>query len=359
MNPRNLTLTAALALLPALAGPAAALTYTLSGDNVSVWSPAGAVRVVAATGNQVEVEVTLGGPDASELQVSTDAIGGHSALRVLYPGNTITYPAMGRGSSSRTSIRSDGTWGGPRNEWSGSRRITVKGSEGGTEAWADLVVKVPKGRKVSVYNIAGKGAIQGVDGKLSFDSGSGSASASNCKGQLSIDVGSGRVTVDQFTGELNVDTGSGSIDVNGIRGPSARLDTGSGRISGSNLVVDDLLVDTGSGSVDLSGLDTKHGRVDTGSGGVEVGLLTSAPDLTIDTGSGSVRISVPQNFSARLHIETGSGGIRSELPVTIDDKEHGLLRGTIGSGSGRLKVDTGSGGVSLLASAATSRSKSQ
>jgi len=62
-----------------------------------------------------------------------------------------------------------------------------------------------------------------------------------------------------------------------------------------------------------------------------------------------VRVSLPTTLSARLHIETGSGGIRSELPLTIDEKDTGILRGTAGSGAGRLHVETGSGGVSLLA----------
>ena len=359
MNPRNRSLIAALALLPALALPAAAATYTLAGDDVHIFSPAGAVRIEATSGSSVIVEVTLGGPDASELKISDEKIDGRPTLRVLYPDNTITYPAMGHGSSTRTSIRSNGTWAGSRSDWGPSHRITVKGSDGGTEAWADLVVKVPKGRQVSVYNIAGKGAIQGVDGRVSFDSGSGSASASNCRGQLSIDVGSGGVSVEGFSGDLSVDTGSGNIKVHDLRGPSAHLDTGSGDVTGTGLVVDNLNVDTGSGSVELTGLDTKQGRVDTGSGGVEVGLLSRSPDLMIDTGSGSVRVTVPKDFSARLHVETGSGGIRSELPLTVDEKDYGTLRGTIGSGTGRLKVDTGSGGVSVLASATMSKSKSQ
>jgi len=74
-----------------------------------------------------------------------------------------------------------------------------------------------------------------------------------------------------------------------------------------------------------------------------------------------VRVSLPTSLSARLHIETGSGGIRSELPMTIDEKDTGILRGTVGAGAGRLHVDTGSGGVSLLASnmASSSRTKTK
>jgi hypothetical protein len=47
--------------------------------------------------------------------------------------------------------------------------------------------------------------------------------------------------------------------------------------------------------------------------------------------------------------------------MTIDEKDTGILRGTVGAGTGRLHVDTGSGGVSLLASnvASSSRTKTK
>ena len=321
MTLRHAMALGALALLPALAAPAlAARTYTLLGDDVAIWDPAGEVRFEATTGNAVEVVVSLMGPDAGELTVNDQVLRGQPTLRVLYPGRNIVYPPMGRWSNSNTSIRDDGTWGDHMGSWSG-HRLTVKGSGSGTEAWADIVVKVPKGRRVSVYSIAGSSELHGVDGRVSFDGGSGGALAENCRGTLSLDLGSGGVEVNGFRGALNVDTGSGSVE--------------------------------------LSRVDAKRAKVDTGSGGVEVGLLTSTPDLDIDTGSGSVRVSLPTNLSARLHIETGSGGIRSELPMTIEEKDSGILRGTVGAGVGRLHVDTGSGGVSLLASNLSSASPSK
>ena len=349
----------ALALLPALASPAlAARTYTLVGDDVAIWDPAGEVRFEATTGKDVEVVVSLMGPDASELVVNDQVLRGRPTLRVLYPGRTIIYPEMGRWSNSNTTIRDDGTWGDRISGWNG-HRLTVKGSGSGTEAWADIVVRVPKGRRVSVFSIAGSTELHGVDGRVAFDGGSGGALAENCRGTLSLDLGSGGVEVNGFRGDLNVDTGSGSVRVTDVDGPSVRLDTGSGGVTVDGVVADDLLVDTGSGSVELSRVDAKRAKVDTGSGGVYVGLLTNTPDLDIDTGSGSVRVSLPSNLSARLHIETGSGGIRSELPMTIEEKDRGILRGTMGTGAGRLHVDTGSGGVSLLATNASSTSRTK
>ena len=350
MNLRHTLVLGALALLPALPAHAATRTFTLNGDDAQVWNPAGEVRIEAASGGNIQVEVSLQGPDAGQITLNDQSLGGLPTLRVLYPGHTIIYPPMGHWSNSNTTIHDDGTWGhGKALDWTG-HRLTVKGSGSGIEGWADIVVRVPKGRKVSVFSIAGSSEIRNVDGHVSFDGGSGGADAENCRGWLSLDLGSGGVQVNGFDGDLSVDTGSGSVKVNDVNGPSIKLDTGSGGVTGDAISTDDLYVDTGSGSVSLTRVDAKRARVDTGSGGVEMSLLTRSPDLDIDTGSGSVRVSLPTDLSARLHIETGSGGIRSELPMTIDEKDTGILRGTVGAGAGRLHVDTGSGGVSLLAS---------
>jgi hypothetical protein len=357
---RHIATLAALALLPALAAPAGAATkYSLTGDDVAIWNPAGEVHIEAATGAATEVEVDAQGRDAAQLKINDQPLNGQPSLRVLYPTDHIVYPKMGMWSNTNTSIRSDGTWGTGDNH-SGvmfGHRLTIHGSGSGTEAWTDIVVRVPKGRKVSVYSLAGAGQIQNVDGKLLFDGGSGGVEATKCRGWLSLDLGSGSVQVTGFEGELNVDTGSGGVHVSDVHGARVHLDTGSGSVTADRVSADDLLVDTGSGSVSMSQVDTKRGKVDTGSGGVELELVSQTSDLDIDTGSGSVRVRVPNNFSARLHIETGSGGIRSELPVTIEEKDTGLLRGTVGSGTGRLHVDTGSGGVSLLASAVAKTGK--
>lgn len=366
MNLRHIVLLAALALLP-VAATVDARTYALSGDDVAIWNPAGAIRMEAASGSSVEIEVTLAGRDAGKLSVNDQALSGRPTLRVLYPDHRIVYPAMGRWSNSSTSIKSDGTWGkSPGSSSMGQlfgQRITVKGSGSGTEAWADLVVRIPRGHKVSVYSLVGAGQIENVDGQLLFDGGSGGVQVSKSRGELTIDIGSGAVQVAGFEGKLDIDTGSGSVRASGVQGPSVRIDTGSGGVAGDHITTDDLLVDTGSGSVELALVDAKRAKIDTGSGSVELAMLTRSPDLDIDTGSGSVRVSVPADFSARLHLETGSGGISSELPVTVEEKDHGMLRGSVGGGTGRLHVDTGSGRVSLLSAiaspGATTRTKSR
>lgn len=354
MFSRSMAALGALLLTASLAGPAAARVYSLSGSaEASIWNPAGAVRVEPASGANVEVDVNALGRDAGLLRITDEALNGKPTLRVLYPTRRIVYPAMGRGSSSNSAIRRDGTWGGMNNEWLRSNRVTIKGSGSGTEAWTDLVVRVPRGGRVAVYTLAGSAEIRNIDGTLSFDGGAGGVTAEATKGTLKVDIGSGAVRVAGHDGVLDIDTGSGSVEANNVRGPSLHIDTGSGSVTGANIATDDLLVDTGSGSVSLSALDAKRGKVDTGSGGVTLALLSRSSDLDVDTGSGSVRVTLPQDFGARVHLETGSGGIRTDFPMTIDTKDDGVLKGSIGDGSGRLHVDTGSGGVSLLAANAS------
>src|SRR5436190_20452439 len=123
MTLRHALMLGALALMPALQSPAlAAQTYTLTGDDVAIWDPAGQVRFEAATGSAVEVVVSILGHDAGEVSVNDKALGGRPTLRVLYSGHTIIYPPMGRWSNSSTTIRDDGTCGDHANSWSGHRR---------------------------------------------------------------------------------------------------------------------------------------------------------------------------------------------------------------------------------------------
>ena len=261
----------------------------------------------AASGSNIEIEVTTQGRDADQLRIDNAPLDNLPTLRVLYPTNRIVYPPLGRWSNTTTSVHPNGTWGkglGGR----GSRRIEIKGG------------------------------------------GSGGVNVEKCSGELKIDIGSGAVKVAGFEGVLDIDTGSGSVDVSDVRGASVRLDTGSGGVAGQRITTSDLYVDTGSGSVSMSALDAKKGKIDTGSGGVTLALLNRTADLDIDTGSGSVRVTVPPDFGATVHLKTGSGDIRTEVPMKIDVKDDGVLRGSVGDGAGRLGVDTGSGGVWLLAS---------
>ncbi len=329
--------------------------FALAGDDVRIWNLAGRTVIESAPGEQVIVLVERGGADAAKLRIATDAVGGHPALRVLYGKDRVVYAdrTLRFGSTSSVHIRADGTWGGdgPRKDWwkGMGRRVTVSNKGFGMQAYADLHVQVPKGRRVSVYTVAGAATLTNVDGRILFDGGATDVTANGCAGALSVDIGSGSVSVNKFDGDLLVDTGSGSVSLTDVAGATLSVDTGSGDVKGSQLAAREILVDTGSGSVELAAVHASSLKVDTGSGSVGVSLLSSRCALEVDTGSGSVRIQVPPTFAAEVHIETGSGGIRTDLPMTVLETDRDLLRARIGSGGAKLHVDTGSGAVALMA----------
>lgn len=319
--------------------------FRVEGSDVAVYNLAGQVRILAGSGPDVTVLVSRRGDDAGQLRVETGDLGGRATLRVIYPDDRIVYPGMGRGSSTDMRVRSDGTFGhGGR----GGDRVRISGSGGGLEAWADMTIRVPRGRSLSVYLGAGESEAEGVEGNLRIDTGSGRVSASRIAGSLLVDTGSGSVEVLDVDGDVTVDTGSGSVRVSDVRGERLAVDTGSGSVSGRGFTVGSLNVDTGSGSVDLDEIASADVYVDTGSGSVELGLLRDVDELLVDTGSGGVTLVVPEDMGAEVEIETGSGGIDVDLPVQIRSMRRSYMRGTLGDGAGRIVIDTGSGGVRIV-----------
>ena len=347
-SPRDRALLGA-AFLLALAAPAAdplaaQERFGLRGDRVAVYNLAGEVRVVEGSGSEVVVEVARGGSDAEELSVRRGRSGDTETLQVVTPGSRVVYPRMGRFSNSSFSVRDDGTFG------RGGRRVTVSGRGRGTEAYADLVVRVPAGRSVAVHQGVGKVDVSNVDGDLRVNTSSASVSTAGTRGALTVDVGSGSVQVRSAEGDVDVDTGSGSVRLADVRGRRLRVDTGSGSVNGSGLSAGEVVVDVGSGGVQLAGVRADDLKVDTGSGSVQVALTAPARRVRIDTGSGGVRLAVPESFGAEVEIDTGSGGIHVDVPAQAAQVRRSHYRGRIGDGQGRVEIDTGSGSVRITRS---------
>ena len=143
------------ALFALAALPLAAQTpqrYTVSGDNVAIYNLAGAVHVEAGSAGDVVVEVTRGGSDGAKLDVQTGPIGTRQTLRVIYPGDDIIYPALGYHSSSTIDVRDDGTFDDNDHHFFGrGHRVRIRGDGSGVEAYADLRVLVPAGRRWGVH----------------------------------------------------------------------------------------------------------------------------------------------------------------------------------------------------------------
>lgn len=332
-----------------LASGQAAQRFTVAGDDVAVYNLAGQVRVEGGPAGDVVVEVTRGGPDASKLDIQTGPLGSRQTLRVIYPDDDIVYAAMGYHSSTTLDVRDDGTFNeGDRHLFGRGRRVRIRGDGSGTEAYADLRILVPAGRRIAVYLAVGRMTATNVNGDVTLDVSSSDVTASGIRGSLKVDAGSGDVRVTDAMGDLNLDTGSGNVVVSRAQGDDLLIDTGSGDVTLDHAEVRSLKIDTGSGNADATAVRAQELIIDTGSGDVTLELVAGGGSIDIDTGSGQVNVSLPADYGAALLLDTGSGEIDlGGIPVTVTKVQPDHVEGRIGDGRSRLHIDTGSGDVRL------------
>jgi lia operon protein LiaG len=343
-----IVLGAALAVIAPAAASQAGQRYTVAGDNVAIYNLAGVVRVEGGAAGDVVVEVTRGGADAAKLQIETGPLGTRQTLRVVYPDDDIVYPGMGRQSSTNLDVRDDGTFSQDSHVFGRGHRVRISGDGTGLEAYADLRILVPPGRRIAVYLAVGKITATNVNGDVKLDVSSADVTASGMRGSLAVDAGSGDVRVSDAAGDLNLDTGSGNVSATGVRGDDLLFDTGSGDVTLDHAEGRSLKIDTGSGNADATAVKADDLIIDTGSGDVTLELLAGGGKINIDTGSGGVNLTLPADYGADVVLDTGSGEIDlGGISVTVRKIAEDHLEGRIGNGTGRLHVETGSGDVRL------------
>ena len=322
---------------------------SLSADSLVLRNLIGEIEIVGHGGTNFEIEVRVQGSDASADRVKMEiSEGRHAEWTIVFPLNEskrYVYPRMKGGNTSFNT--NEGSW---LSNLFGSGRIKVSGSGSGLEIWADVTVKVPRGKSLVVEHGAGAIRASDVDADLDLDSHSGPVEVIGANGSVSIDTGSGRVTVENVHGNLNIDTGSGRVSIREVTGENVHVDTGSGRVELEGVDSSMLHVDTGSGGVRAEAIRTDSLTIDTGSGSVTVQLdRMGTGRFEIDTGSGGITLRLPADASAEMEAETGSGGIKLDLsgPHDIRYKEDDEARVTIGDGAARLVLDTGSGSIRI------------
>ncbi len=342
--------------LPRMAHAQQPERYAVSDAEVSIYNLVGRVRLEAGSESLV-VQVTRAGGDAARLRVVQGEVDGRMTLRVVYPEDRIRWRAgIGDDNSTELRVRDDGTFGEDddhdrrhtgRHDGEDGRRVRIS-SRDGLDASADLVIQVPRGRRVTLHLAVGSVTVSNVDADLAVDAHQAPVTATGIKGGLAIDVGSGAVQVSQAEGDLSVDTGSGSVDVSHHRGPSLTIDTGSGDITGSALESEELSLETGSGEIRVTGVTATRVSLQTGSGGVTAELRRDVSSLRAETGSGDIAIRAPASLGAEVEIETSSGEIETDFPLQVTRHGRDHMVGTIGDGKGTIAIETGSGEISLL-----------
>lgn len=344
-----LSLTALACFAVALPVHAQTERHRLSGDRVAIYNLAGKLRVEAGDGSDVTVDVTRGGADGDRLRVEQGTIRGRETLRVIYPSDRIVYPVLGRGDRTTISVSDDGTWGDDGSRGSDDRhRVEISGSGSGLEAYADIVVRVPRGQQVMVRQAVGATSVTGVDGDLSVGVASADVTVERTRGHLKLDTGSGTVSVTDAQGDVDLDTGSGGVTVRGVQGKTLRMDTGSGSIQGGDIDVATLKADVGSGGIRLERVRAPQVDMDAGSGSTDLELVSNVDQLNVEAGSGGVTIHLPASQSGDVDIETGSGGIETDFDVQVTRFERRHMVGRIGNGRGRIHIESGSASVRLL-----------
>ena len=325
---------------------------SVKGATVAVYNLVGRMRAIAGTGAAVGVEITRGGRDASRLRVETGTIGGRETLRIVYPSDRIVYPSLTR---SRTSmnVRPDGTFGDWTNdEWRsrsrGDDRVEIRGYGDGLEAFADLVVRIPKGQRIELFLGVGRLDVANVEGNIMVDVSAADVDVSGTTGTLSLDTGSGRVAVRDVTGDLYIDTGSGGLTVDRAKGTILNLDSGSGGVHSSDMEFREIRADVGSGGLRMYRVKASDVQAETGSGGIVLELLSDVQRLDVETGSGGATIRAPATLSAEVEAETGSGGFSTDFEITTRRMGRNHIQGRIGEGKGRIRIEAGSGSVRLL-----------
>ncbi len=329
-------------------------SFSFEANTLMVTNLVGGVEVLPAGGTAFEVEIRRFGADTGQpLSVHTHE-GSTAELAVEFPVDRVRryrYPDAGRFKTTLTlPLRHEGasSWLSMLFREFSSQSIEISDRRG-EELWADLTIRVPRGKTLDLVLGAGKIQALGVVADLSLDSHAGPIDVSGVEGSVRADTGSGRITGDGLVGNVNFDTGSGAVTLRNTHGATIRIDTGSGTVILADVDGEKVDVDTGSGTVQGERLGADDLVIDTGSGGVEVSLVrVGGGSFVIDTGSGSVTLELPRDASARIEADTGSGGVRSNLEgATVHEKRRDYVSLTLGNGAAEIKIDTGSGSISL------------
>jgi hypothetical protein len=332
--------------------------FRFEGRSLFLGNLIGEIHVEGHDGDAFEVEVTIGGRDADRLAPELIARqGSRASLEIAFPvaqERRFVYPPLGRGRTTIAGRRRDGDGGWLRELLDAVKgeRIEISGRGSGSEVWADVTVRVPRGRAFELEHGVGEVSASGVDGELSLDLMSGAVAAERVRGSLQISTGSGSVDLADIDGELSVDTGSGAVTVTRADSPRLAIDTGSGPVDLTDVRSRELLVDTGSGPVTARGVSADGATIDTGSGEVVVAFAEMGSGaFEIDTGSGSITLLVPSYASAQVQADTGSGGIQVDLrDYETLHRGRDELTFRLGGGDADVRLDTGSGSIRVAAS---------
>jgi len=207
----------------------------------------------------------------------------------------------------------------------------------------DLIV--PAETQLRSHTGSGNQDIDGIQGRIEIESGSGSVKISNIGDTVRAETGSGEITIDRVKGNVRTKAGSGSIHATDVAG-GFEGHTGSGHITLQQTASGSVRADTGSGGMELRGV---HGSLEAEAGS---GTITAEGDPTgawnVHTGSGNVHLRLASEAAFDLDAHTSSGSISVNQPITVQGSMgRRELRGKVHGGGVPVAVETGSGNIEI------------
>ncbi len=307
--------------------------------------PTGGSRVVAVATVHAESDALL--RSLRFEQVKGDH--GVPTLRVIYPiddHDTFRYPGSGEGGGFLSRMFGGGS--NTTTKYAG-RRVRVSGDRGVT-LYADVEVQVPARADATFRNVVGRITAERLEGKLSFDTGSGDIVLTDMMGSISADTGSGDIIADRIDGDFNGDTGSGEIHLTQFDGDTIRCDTGSGDIRIESARARSIEADTGSGDIRVERASAVDLSADTGSGDIFFeGDGADLDHVMADTGTGDITLVLGPDASFEARADIGSGEIEcryTDADAILRNKR--IVGFRRGGGRTRIQADTGSGDLILM-----------
>lgn len=329
---------------------------TFDADRLLVANVVGAVRVEAHSGSGFEVVVSVKGSDATRQAAAIERRdGAEASLDISFPDeHRFSYPELRRRTRVKFSFDPehvgddsfiDGVFRRAR-----ARSITVTGGSG-FEAWADLVIRVPRGGEIVVRNGVGHIEVENVSGAVDVSTHYGDALVASVTGDTRIDTGNGDVDARDIEGSAMIDTGNGDIDLLRAKGETVKVDSGNGHIVADEITCTRLEIDTGNGRIDASRLRTESARLDTGNGAIELDLDEIGEGrFVVDTGNGSIDLRLPPTASVDVEADTGHGSVRLDVDddvVEVLHRRRDNVRFRMGEGTARIRLDSGNGSIHI------------
>jgi DUF4097 and DUF4098 domain-containing protein YvlB len=243
-----------------------------------------------------------------------------------------------------------------------------------------------KGHNIRIGHFADSDAVRNVsisyeivvpaDTQLHSETGTGDQSIEGIQGPVEANSGSGKLHLWHIGKDVHARTGSGDIDMHDIHGPiqvrdgtgtiyvsDVRADTASAtrlaevmslsQRTGKRVPVDfplpvpmTIQITTGSGDVDVENLEGGL-QVISGSGNIRASGKPSS-DWDLDTGTGTVRVQFPEDVNLALVAHTSSGAIDYIDTVKVQgNKNPHELHGQIGTGGPNVDLKTASGSIEI------------